>query len=193
MSIQTMQDLSLDFLQDIYYAEKQAFRSYPKLVKAAASDEVKQAFTRHREQTQEQIHRLEQVFEQLGKRPRGKTCQAMNGLLEEAEEAISEGVRGPVLDAALIACAQAVEHYEIARYGTMIAWAKAQGNDEIVALMQQTLDEEKQTDELLNKLANEQVNEQAAGEHEDEEGEPEMAEAATSKAAPKRSAAARRG
>jgi ferritin-like metal-binding protein YciE len=182
-----MQELSLDFLQDVYYAERQAFRAYPKLVKAAESDEVKQAFTRHREETQNQIHRLEQVFEHLGKRPRGKTCQAMNGLLEEAEEAIGEMDRGPILDAALIACAQAVEHYEIARYGTMIAWARAEGNEEIVDLLQQTLDEEKRTDELLNGLAVEHVNQNAAGE-DGSQGEDEE----EASAAPKRAAGARR-
>lgn len=174
MAIRTMPDLMISFLQDIYYAERQAVRAYPKLVKAADNADLKEALTRHREETQAQIQRLEQVFEHMGKRPRGKTCQAMNGLLEEADEALGEMERGPILDAALIACAQAMEHYEIARYGTMIAWARGAGEDDIVDLLEQTLEEEKRTDELLNEVAEEHINQQAAdqdGEDEEEESE----------------------
>jgi ferritin-like metal-binding protein YciE len=153
MPITTMSELSLDFLQDIYYAEKHALRAYPKLARAVDSRAVREALQQHREETQGQIERLEQVFEAMGKRPRGKTCQAMNGLLEEADEAISEGEKGPVLDAAIIACAQAMEHYEIARYATMITWAEAQGARDVVGLLRQTLEEEQKTDGLLAELA----------------------------------------
>ncbi len=172
MAINSMSALSLDFLQDIYYAEKHALRAYPKLARAVASETLRDALTQHREETQTQIERLEQVFEAMGKRPRGKTCQAMNGLLEEADEAISEGEKGPILDAAIIACAQAMEHYEIARYGTMVAWMQAQGHAEAADLLRQTLEEEKQTDERLTGLATANLDQPAAESDEEEEDAP---------------------
>lgn len=160
--MKSMNDLFLSFLQDIYHAEKQGVRAIPKLVKAAESQELKDVLQQHREQSQQQIERLEQVFEQIGKRARGKTCEAMQGLVAEGEEVIEEGEKGPVLDAALIACEQGIEHYEIARYGTMVVWAKQLGMNEAAELLQQSLDEEKEADRLLNELAERSLNQKAA-------------------------------
>ena len=169
--MKSMNDLFLSFLQDVYHAEKQGVRAIPKLVKAAESQELKDALQQHREQSQQQIERLEQVFEQIGKRARGKTCEAMQGLIEEGAETIEQGEKGPVLDAALIACEQGIEHYEIARYGTMVVWAKLLGHNEAADLLQQSLDEEKEADRLLNELAERGLNQKAAeSDAEDEEG-----------------------
>jgi len=169
-----MNDLMLHFMQDIYYAEKLGVRSMAKLSKAVESKELKDALLVHREQSQHQIERLDQVFEALGKRAKGKTCAAMNGLAEEGEEAIEEFDKGPVLDAALIACMQAVEHYEIARYGAMVAWAKQLGLTEAAGLLQQTLDEEKANDSLLNDIAERTTNPQASKEESDEDDDDEQ-------------------
>jgi ferritin-like metal-binding protein YciE len=157
----TVNDLVISFLQDIYYAERQIAKALPKMTKAAQSPKLKEAFTLHREETQGQIERLQKAFEALGKRARGQTCEAANGLIEETEEVIEEFPEGPVRDAGLVACAQAVEHYEISRYGALIAWAKAMGQNEIVSLMEETLAEEKKTDALLNDMANKEINQQA--------------------------------
>lgn len=159
--MKTMTDLTLHFLQDIYYAERQILKALPKLAKAAESPQLKQALTHHREETEGQVERLQKAFEALGKRARATTCEAINGLIEEGDDVVEAFEAGPVRDAALIACAQAVEHYEMARYGALIAWAKAGGHKDIVAPLQQTLDEEKKADTLLNQLANENVNQQA--------------------------------
>lgn len=168
--MKSMDDLFLSFLQDIYHAEKQGLRAIPKMVKAAESQELKDALQQHREQSQHQIERLEQVFEQIGKRARGKTCEAMQGLIEEGAETIEQGEKGPVLDAALIACEQGIEHYEIARYGTMVVWAKLLGHNEAADLLQRSLDEEKEADRLLNELAERSLNQKAAeSDAEDEE------------------------
>jgi ferritin-like metal-binding protein YciE len=157
----TLHDLLLTFMQDVYYAERQILKALPKMAKAAQNEELKQAFTHHREETQGQVERLQQAFEALGKRARGQTCEAINGLIEEGEEVIEEFPEGSVRDAGLAACAQAVEHYEMARYGALIAWAKVAGQNEIVRLMQATLAEEKQADSLLNDLASKHLNQQA--------------------------------
>ncbi len=159
----TLVDLTLHFMGDIYYAERQILKALPKMARAAQSPELKQAFTHHREETQGQVERLQKAFEALGKRARGVTCEAINGLIEECEELLEDNKEAsPVRDAGLIACAQAVEHYEMARYGSLIAWAKAAGHTEIVTLLQETLDEEKKADTLLNDIANKAVNRQAA-------------------------------
>ncbi len=129
--MKSMNDLMLHFLQDIYYAEKLGLRSMAKVAKAVSNPELRDAILHHREQTRGQIERLDQVFEHLGKKARGKTCAAMDGLVEEGAEAMEEADKGPVLDAALIACGQAIDHYEIARYGAMAAWARQSGQDEI--------------------------------------------------------------
>jgi ferritin-like metal-binding protein YciE len=158
-----LDEMILHFMQDIYYAERQIMKALPKMAKAAQSPELKQAFLTHREETQGQIERLQQAFEALGKRAKGVTCEAINGLIEECEELLEEAKEpSPVRDAGLVACAQAVEHYEIARYGSLVAWAKAKGHADVAALLQQTLDEEKKTDTLLSKLGHAELNKQAA-------------------------------
>ncbi|HQT78634.1 MAG: hypothetical protein B7Z80_17260 [Rhodospirillales bacterium 20-64-7] len=158
----SINDLLLSFMQDIYYAERQISKSLPKMAKAAQNPQLKEAFTLHREETQTQIERLQRAFEAIGKRARGVTCEAVNGLIEETEEVIEEFPEGSVRDAGLAACAQAVEHYEMARYGALIAWAKAVGQKEVVSLLEETLAEEKKTDTLLNSLANKELNKDAA-------------------------------
>lgn len=157
----TSNDLLLSFMQDIYYAERQILKVLPKMAKAAESQSLKDAFTEHREETQGQIERLQKAFDALGKRARGVTCEAINGLIEETDEVIDEFPAGSVRDAGLAACAQAVEHYEMARYGSLIAWAKVGGHDDIASLFNETLAEEKQADVLLNKLADKEINRQA--------------------------------
>lgn len=157
----TVNDLVITFMQDIYYAERQIAKALAKMVKAAQSPKLKEAFTLHREETQGQIERLQKAFEVLGKRARGQTCEAANGLIEETEEVIEEYPEGPVRDAGLVACAQAVEHYEISRYGALIAWAKALGQKDIVSLLEETLAEEQKTDTLLNDMANKEINQLA--------------------------------
>jgi ferritin-like metal-binding protein YciE len=171
--VKSMNGLMLHFLQDIYYAEKLGLRSMAKVAKAVSNPELRDAILHHREQTQGQIERLDQVFGHLGKKARGKTCAAMDGLVEEGAEAMEEADKGPVLDAALIACGQAIDHYEIARYGAMAAWARQSGQDEIAGLLQQTLDEEKANDRLMNEIAERAVNEDAKnnGEEDEDDGE----------------------
>jgi ferritin-like metal-binding protein YciE len=159
----TLDEMIQHFMQDIYYAERQIMKALPKMAKAAQSPELKQAFLTHHDETQGQIERLQQAFEAMGQRAKGVTCEAINGLIEECEELLAEAKEpGPVRDSGLVACAQAVEHYEIARYGTLVAWTKAKGFTEASALLQQTLDEEKKTDTLLSKLGNSDLNKQAA-------------------------------
>ncbi|HST75098.1 MAG TPA: ferritin-like domain-containing protein [Acetobacteraceae bacterium] len=155
-------ELCLSFLRDIYYAERQILKALPKMAKAAESEQLKEALMQHREETEHQVERLQQVFEKLGTRARGQTCEAINGIIEEGEEIIGEFERGPVLDAGIIANAQAVEHYEMARYGTMVAWAKAAGQNDVVKLLEETLAEEKKADTLLNQLANKEINQKAS-------------------------------
>jgi ferritin-like metal-binding protein YciE len=154
-------DLSLHFLQDIYYAERQILKALPKMAKAAESDKLKQALMQHRDETEHQIERLQQVFEHMGKRARAKTCEAIQGIIEEGEEVIGEFDPGPVRDAGILANAQAVEHYEMARYGSLIAWAKAAGQNEAAKLLEQNLSEEKKADGLLTQIANSEVTKQA--------------------------------
>jgi ferritin-like metal-binding protein YciE len=161
MAAKNMQDLLIEELRDIYHAEKQLTRALPKMARAASNEQLKQAFTQHLEETQGQIERLEQVFEKLDTRTRGKHCHAMEGLIEEAKEIMEMGLEPELLDVALIAAAQKVEHYEIAGYGTLVALAQASGFSEAAQLLQETLDEEKKTDQLLNKLAISDVNKKA--------------------------------
>ena len=162
MTVKSMEDLFLHTLKDIYHGEKQILRALPKMAKKASSQELRQAFETHREETLGQVERLEQIFEKLGKRARGEPCEAIEGLVEEGKEIMEEVQDPEVLDAGLIAAAQAVEHYEIARYGTLAAWAKQLGQNEIAELLSQTLAEEKKTDELLNRLAEGRINKRAA-------------------------------
>ena len=170
MSITTAEDLFLDELKDIYSAEKQAIRAYPRVAKAVSSEELKQALQKHLEQTKGQLERLDRVFEILEKRAGGKTCEAMKGLLEEAQESIEEIEQGPVLDVAIIAAAQRIEHYEIAAYGTVATLAEAMRQDEIKNLLAETLNEEKQTYELLTQVS-QQVNAEALCDSEEDEEE----------------------
>ena len=158
----TLDDLFLDTLKDIYYAEKQILKALPKMARAAQSEEGKQGFLHHRDETQGQIERLEEVFELLGKNARGKTCEAIQGIIAEAEEIMDEFKGTAALDAGLISSAQAVEHYEITRYGTLIAFAKQLGREDCASVLQQNLDEEKATDKKLSAIAEGRVNRKAA-------------------------------
>jgi ferritin-like metal-binding protein YciE len=158
----TLDDLFLHTLKDIYYAEKQILKALPKMAKNAASEELKAAFKTHREQTQGQIERLEQIFELLGKPARGVQCEAINGIIEESKEIMEDFADSPALDAGILSSAQAVEHYEITRYGTLKTWAGQLGLPEAVTLLDQTLQEEKETDELLTRFAEARVNAEAA-------------------------------
>ena len=160
----SLEDLFLDGLKDIYYAEKKIVKALPKMAKGASSGEVTAAFEKHLAETEGQVDRLEQVFELIGKPARGKTCPAIDGILEEGSEILSEYKGAPALDAGLVGAAQAVEHYEIARYGTLIAWAEQLGHDDAVKLLQETLAEEEATDEALTALGEGGVNERAVSE-----------------------------
>jgi ferritin-like metal-binding protein YciE len=162
MAEKDLNDLFLDTLKDIYYAEKQIYKSLPKMAKAANSDKLRAAFEKHEGETEVQIERLEKIFEILGKAARGKKCDAIEGILDEGKEIMEEYEGAPALDAGLLAAAQAVEHYEISRYGTLKTWANQLGLTQAVKLLDQTLAEEKKTDEALSTLAETAVNAEAA-------------------------------
>ena len=157
-----LNDLFLDTLKDIYFAEKQILKALPKMAKAATSDKLRAAFEKHHDETEGQVERLEQVFELLGKPARGKTCDAIMGILDEGKEIIDEYKGTAALDAGLLAAAQAVEHYEISRYGTLKTWATALGLKDAAKLLDQTLQQEKKTDDTLSVLATSAVNLAAA-------------------------------
>ena len=157
-----LNDLFLDTLKDIYYAEKQILKALPKMAKAAHSDQLRAAFEKHHGETEGQVERLERVFELIDKPARGKTCEAIQGLLDEGKEIMEEYKGTEALDAGMVAAAQAVEHYEIARYGTLKQWAQQLGIKDAVRLLDQTLQEEKKTDEALTSLAEASVNLEAA-------------------------------
>ncbi len=154
----TLDDLFLDTLKDIYYAEKQIVKALPKMAKAAQSPDLKAGFEKHLEESEGHIERLDQVFELLGKPARGKTCEAILGIVEEGKTIMDEFKGTPALDAGLISAAQAVEHYEIARYGTLKTWAQQLGLNDAVRLLDATLKEEKMTDETLTRLAESNAN-----------------------------------
>ncbi|CAN7673151.1 ferritin-like domain-containing protein [Rhizobium sp. LjRoot30] len=158
MAEKTLQDLFLDTLKDIYYAERQIVKALPKMARATQSADLKAAFQKHKEETEGQIERLQQVFELLGKPARGKTCDAIVGILAEGEEIMEEYKGSEALDAGLISSAQAVEHYEITRYGTLKAWAGRLGLNEAAQLLDATLQEESATDEALTGLAEASAN-----------------------------------
>jgi ferritin-like metal-binding protein YciE len=170
MELQSLKDLYIDELKDLYSAEKQLVKALPKMVKAATNAELKQAFADHLEQTEGHVERLERVFEMLGASPRGKKCVGMEGLIEEAKELLEEDSEEEVLDAGLISKAQHVEHYEIAGYGTVRTYARQLGEEEQAELLQQTLDEEGEADQLLTQLAESSINIEAeqAGESEED-------------------------
>ena len=160
--MKNLEELFHHLLKDMYYAEKQIVKALPKMAKAAESPQLKQAFEHHLEETEEQVTRLEQVFKLIDKSPRGEKCPAILGLVEEGKEVMEKAEDGDTMDAGLLAGAQAVEHYEISRYGTMIAWAKQLGLRDAVPLLQETLKEEKAADAKLNDLAMSSVNREAA-------------------------------
>jgi ferritin-like metal-binding protein YciE len=157
----TLDDLFHETLKDIYYAEKKILTALPKMAKAAQSEELQAAFEKHEGETEGQVERLEKVFALIEQPAKGKTCDAINGIVEEGKEIMKEFRGSAALDAGLLAAAQAVEHYEISRYGTLKTWAKELGLDEAVSLLEETLEEEKKTDEALTELAESAVNQEA--------------------------------
>jgi ferritin-like metal-binding protein YciE len=161
MKTQNLEKLFHETLKDIYYAERKILRALPKMARGAQSPELKAAFEKHQEETQQQVERLQQVFELMGKPARGKTCPAIDGIIEEGEEALEAFAGSPALDASLIAAAQAVEHYEIARYGTLVRWAELLDMGDAVRLLDATLQEEGATDKALTDLADGSVNQAA--------------------------------
>ena len=156
-----LDELFHDTLKDIYFAEKKILAALPKMAKAAQSEELQAAFTKHRGETEGHVERLEQVFGMIDKKPQGKTCEAILGLLGEGEEILKEYKGSPALDSGLLAGAQAVEHYEISRYGTLRTWAEELGLDQAAKLLDATLEEEKATDEALTEIAESVVNHEA--------------------------------
>lgn len=161
MAEKNLETLFHETLKDIYYAERKILKALPKMARGAQSPEVKAAFEKHRTETEGQIERLQQVFELIGKRAQGKTCPAIDGIIEEGEEILEEFKGQPALDAGLAAAAQAVEHYEISRYGTLKRWAQVLGMKDAVKLLDATLKEESMTDEVLSKLADQVANQNA--------------------------------
>lgn len=162
MAEKQLDDLFFDTLKDIYFAERHILKALPKMAKAAVSPDLKAGFEQHQAETEVHVERLEKVFELLGKNPRGKTCDAILGIIEEGKEIMDEFKGTQALDAGLVSAAQAVEHYEIARYGTLATWAKQLGHTEALNLFLETLKEEEATDEKLTKLAKSSVNLKAA-------------------------------
>ncbi len=159
--IETFDDLFLHQLQDVYYAEHQITKALPKMVEKATAPELKAGFQNHLRETETQIARLDRVFQLLGETAKGAACPAIDGIIKEANEVAGDIADKALLDAALIASAQAVEHYEITRYGTLIAWARQLGRDEIAALLKETLDEEYATDDKLTAMAEARINPKA--------------------------------
>ena len=163
MELNSLQDLFIEDLKDLYNAETQLTKALPKMAKAATNPDLKQAFQTHLQETEGHVQRLEQIFEELDESPKGKKCKAMEGLIEEGEELMEEDAEPEVMDAGLIGAAQKVEHYEIAGYGTVRTYAQLLGNEEAASLLQQTLDEEGMTNKKLNDLAMQCINVEAEG------------------------------
>ena len=172
MKLDTLKTLYIDELRDLYNAENQLIKALPKMAKAASSEELQDAFEKHLEQTKTHVERLEEVFEEIDEKPKGKTCKAMKGLIEEGSEILHEDGEESVIDAGIIVAAQKVEHYEIASYGSVRTFAQLLGKDSSAELLQTTLDEESEANELLNKLTEDIVNPEALR-------EPEMAGASS--------------
>ena len=183
----TLHDAFIDELRDTYDAEKQLIKALPKLAKAASSPELREAFESHLQETLGQVERLEQVFESLDEKPRGKHCDGIAGIIEEGKSIMGEDFDETTMDACLIAAGQRAEHYEMAAYGTLVAWAEAMGHNEAASLLQETLEEEKAADEKLSSLAEGGINQEAAdaahpeGDEEEEGEEPVAAAAAGSR------------
>ena len=169
--METLKEMFEETLKDVYFAENAIIKALPKMAKKAQSEELKAAFDEHLEETKGQVSRLDKIFKMLGSKAEGKECPALKGLVQETEELMSEAKNPDVLDAGLIGCAQAVEHYEMARYGTLKAWAEQLEMEDAAELLEETLDEEKAADQKLSELAFGGVNEEAEGEGEDEEDE----------------------
>jgi len=161
MEMETLHELYVDELKDLYSAEIQILKALPRMIKAATHKQLKQGFTKHERQTRQHVKRLERIFRSLGEKPTGKKCVGMEGVLKEGSELIKEKPDREVLDAGLIAAAQHVEHYEMAGYGTVRTWARLLGHDDHEALLQQTLDEERDTDEALTAMAESSINVEA--------------------------------
>lgn len=178
MEHQALKELYIDELRDIYNAENQLVKALPKMAKAANSDDLRNGFEQHLEQTRGHVQRLETIFKDLGEKPSGKKCKAMEGLVAEGQETMDEDYEDDLMDAALIAAAQRVEHYEIAAYGTVRTYAELLGEDNAVQLLEQTLEEEKETDQKLTDLASD-INVKAMGEGSDKGLTDEDSEEAT--------------
>ena len=161
--IKSMEDLFLHTLQDVYYAENQIVKSLPKMIEKSTNRELASGLRNHLAETEQQVSRLDQVFKTLGQTPKGTDCPAMDGLIKEADDVAGEIEDKKVLDAAIIASAQAIEHYEISRYGTLIAWAEELGHDKVIRFLRANLKEEKAADKKLNTLAEAKLNRKAAG------------------------------
>jgi ferritin-like metal-binding protein YciE len=162
MAAKNMKELFLHTLKDVYFAEHEIVKALPEMAFAARRDELKEAFEKHRSQTEQHIQRLQDVFSRLNQKPQSVPCEAIKGILEEGREIMQEFEGGPALDAGLISAAQAVEHYEIARYGALRSWAELLGLDEVERLLEKTLDEERETDALLTQLAESSANVESA-------------------------------
>lgn len=169
----TLQDMLVDEIKDLYHAEKQLTKALPKMAKAATHEDLREAFETHLEETHEQIARLEEVFEALGEKVKAKPCAGMAGILEEGKDTMNEDAEGAVMDAALIAAAQRAEHYEICAYGVCTEWARLLGLDEVAALLETTLEEEKAADKKLTALAESEINQAAVAEGRSDEDEEE--------------------
>ena len=182
MSADNLREALVEEIRDLYNAEKQLIKALPKLAKGAESEELRDAFEAHLEETEGQVTRLERVFELLDEKPRGKHCAGIAGIIEEGSEKLQEDLEGSVMDACLIAAGQRAEHYEIAAYGTAIAWAEALGLNDVVTVLNETLEEEKAADEKLSALAESGINQAATqGETEESEEEEEEARATSSR------------
>lgn len=160
-SMETFKELFEETLKDIYYAEKAILKALPKMAKKASSNKLQSAFTKHQKETERQVERLDQVFSLLGKRASGKKCPAIDGIIEEGKEVMKEAKDDTIRDAAMLAAAQSVEHYEISRYGTLVAWAEKMEMSEAAQLLEATLEEERATDQKLSELADSEINVEA--------------------------------
>ena len=189
MAEKTLKDLLVHAMKDMYFAENAIYKALPKMIEGAQDDDLKQGLTEHREETKEQIARLEQMFGHLDLKPQSVTCEAIKGILKEGEEALEDFGESPAGDAAVIFSCQAVEHYEIARYGGMHAWASELGLEDVAELIEETLAEEHAADEKLSALAEGGLNEQAEGDEEGKSGSRSSSRSTAGRAAPKRGAA----
>lgn len=169
----TLHEMLVDEIKDLYHAEKQLTKALPKLAKAATSEDLREAFETHLEETREQVARLEEVFEALDEKVKAKPCKGMAGIIEEGSEMLEEDAEGAVMDAALIAAAQRAEHYEIGAYGTCVEWARLLGLSDVASLLEQTLEEEKAADKKLTMLAEQEINQAAVDQSREEDDEEE--------------------